>query len=407
MAIRSWNDDGSELRVPTVAETINLNGIGQTLAALVMPAPKTDWEAVMSGRDLTHTRSAWNFGMSPSNKPFYESTTTGGGSITQQPDTDGVLTDSQWYIIVYTANPTRSFHIFDLDATTWTHLGNDLGPGALDDAGPSDFIEFGRNIAYGFELNALVAIAAIWDVGLSEAEIEALSATLATGDWFNHDIPPRGLWSFNQALVGDDVYDVMGNHDTITGSITSDTDLVGRTDTTIVTGSDPPGWDLTIPPPVLDFKIYLSGGASNEVGSASIGGPMSSTLASDVFDDVSATQALVGMVDYRLVYVRNNEPAADGSIVGFISDQLPDAGHEIAVGAATEAAGVEVTPIANDTTAPAGVTFAAPTDLGSAADLGTVTTETMKGVWLRRTTPPASADSPTNPWEVTIEVTPL
>lgn len=404
MAVRSWSDDGSELRVGTVAGSDIADPVF-TLAALVKPSAKTDWEAIMSARDLVNGRTAWTFGMSSADKPFFLVTQPGGGTQTTI-STGAALTDGEWYVVVYVSRPARQFSVYSLTAGTWVHSPGDLA-GGMDTPGSSGYISFGRDVQYNFNLKARMALCAVWDSGLTDGQIEALAAGAGNADWTAHAAPAAGLWPFTQESVSEDVPDVMDNHAAITGAITGDADLNGRTGTAVVTGEDPPDWDLTIPAPALAFALRLAGGAANEVPADSIGGAMSSTVADDVFDAVGATPAALGQVDYRLVYVLNQEEATDGDISGYVSvQQTTPAGHEIALGAATEAADVAVSPIADDTTAPAGVSFSAPASSGAAVALGSVPAGSFKGVWLRRTIPPGTADASSNPWQVSIVVTP-
>lgn len=160
-------------------------------------------------------------------------------------------------------------------------------------------------------------------------------------------------------------------------------------------------------PAPLAFSVRLSGGAANADPALSIGGAQSSVAAnSHLFDDVSDSQAVAGLVDYRLVYVHNDEATTDGNVVAYVSGQL-ESGRELALGAAVEASGVEVAELASDTTAPAGVTFAAPTSSGEGVDLGTVAAGEGKGLFVRRTVNAATAPDITNPAQITFVIDPL
>jgi hypothetical protein len=164
---------------------------------------------------------------------------------------------------------------------------------------------------------------------------------------------------------------------------------------------------IAAPPPPLQFDIRLTGGAANTDPRLSIGGAASSTLAgADFLDDVAYTEAGAGMTDYRAVYVKNNESADAGGVTAWISQQLTG-GPLLAIGVATEAAGTPPAAVANDQTAPSGVTFSAPASFGAGIDLGTIGAGQGRGLWIRRTTPPGTLPDATNPWEISLRTSPL
>ena len=111
-----------------------------------------------------------------------------------------------------------------------------------------------------------------------------------------------------------------------------------------------------------DFITRLSGGASNSVGNAALGGAKSSNAISstvdELFDAVSAAQAAAGLVEYRCVYLHNAN-ATDSMIdaVVFVAANTPLAGTTLDIGVGTSAVNGTEQTIANEATAPSGVTF--------------------------------------------------
>jgi hypothetical protein len=171
---------------------------------------------------------------------------------------------------------------------------------------------------------------------------------------------------------------------------------VARITMAVRTGSDGPG--------PLPFELRLSGGASNADPTLSIGGAQSSVeVGTDLFDDVTYADTQAGFTDYRLIYVHNSDTGIAGNVLAYVSSQL-ETGRTMSLGVATEASGVTVTAVANDSTAPAGVTFSAPTSIGTAVDVGPVAPGQAKGLWLRRSVVAATASDPVNPWAVALEV---
>lgn len=149
-----------------------------------------------------------------------------------------------------------------------------------------------------------------------------------------------------------------------------------------------------------DLKWYMSGGSSNTTPDNSIGGGPSTEATGEitatpmrVFDKVTGPQSDDGHTDYRLVYVKNDHATLtleDAKL--YIEANTPDAGSHIEVGLAATAKGnaaAQTEPtIANETTAPAGVTFTQPTETGTGSaiplDIDNLAAQNYKGIWIKR-----------------------
>lgn len=138
---------------------------------------------------------------------------------------------------------------------------------------------------------------------------------------------------------------------------------------------------------------YLSGGSGNTSATASLGGARSSTVATQaLFDAVTASEAAAGRVEYRCVYVRNEDPALslDDVVVSVLSDTTSTS-TSIAVGVGTSPINGTEQQIGSETTPPAGVTF------GSSASLGSIPALSHRAYWERRSvnavTQPLQADN--------------
>jgi hypothetical protein len=138
-----------------------------------------------------------------------------------------------------------------------------------------------------------------------------------------------------------------------------------------------------------DFVTRLSGGAANSVGNASLGGAKSSTVAPStidgLFDQTSATEATAGDVEYRCIYLHNNYSADMQVTVVWISANTPNAATTMAIGLGTSAINGTEQTIANESTAPVGVTFSEPATQGAGLSIGTIPAGQHKAFWLRRT----------------------
>lgn len=144
-----------------------------------------------------------------------------------------------------------------------------------------------------------------------------------------------------------------------------------------------------------DFELRLSGGAGNTAPASAIGGAMSTagggeiTTAGDLnnlFDDVSDAEALAGDTEYRCVYIKNAHATLTAqSVLVYLASLTTSPSTEYAIGAATEGPNATVAAVANEGTAPAGVTFSSPTTSGAAVALGDLDPGEYHGFWIRRT----------------------
>jgi hypothetical protein len=163
---------------------------------------------------------------------FVDSTNTTNGSVT-------VVNADGWVVFVVTkasGTATPRFHLRKLTAATTTR-GN--GAGTLANGSviaSTDRVEFGKD-EYFNRSNGLIALAGIWNVALTDAQVDELWANLKTTDWRdNSGGTPLAYWEFNQDSVTTAVVDLSGGGANETA----------RTGTSVVTGDDPPGWTFGI-----------------------------------------------------------------------------------------------------------------------------------------------------------------
>ena len=135
-----------------------------------------------------------------------------------------------------------------------------------------------------------------------------------------------------------------------------------------------------------DIQYRLSGGSSNSAPAASLGGVKSSTAASNYFDDVSSAEASAGDTEYRCVYVHNNHGTL--SLIGakvFIQTNTPSSDTDVAIGLGSSAINGTEQTVADESTAPTGVSFSAPTTFAGGLAIGDLAAGAHKAVWVRRT----------------------
>lgn len=140
-----------------------------------------------------------------------------------------------------------------------------------------------------------------------------------------------------------------------------------------------------------DLHYPLSGGTSNTDPNASLGGVISTTdivdnVSQNLFQNVTGAQSLAGFIDYRGIYVKNAH--ASLTLIGakiWIQQQPTATGDATAIGLDPNGLNVTMETIANETTAPAGVSFSAPANFAAGLSLGDIPHGQFYGVWVRRT----------------------
>jgi hypothetical protein len=136
-----------------------------------------------------------------------------------------------------------------------------------------------------------------------------------------------------------------------------------------------------------DLKLRLTGGAANANPNASLGGAKSTTeWSSAIFDNVGGDESAAGDVEYRCVCVHNNH----GSLTAvsariWIQVQTPSAATSVSVGLGTSAINGTEQTVANENTAPTGVTFSEPADRAGSLLIGDIPPGQHKATWIRRT----------------------
>lgn len=139
-----------------------------------------------------------------------------------------------------------------------------------------------------------------------------------------------------------------------------------------------------------DIQFRLSGGAANSNVDASLGGAKSSVQIVDaslnnLFDQVSGGESSAGDVEYRCFYIHNAHATLtlEGAVLWFVSN-TPSPGTllELGLGGAVNAVAGTV---ANESTAPAGVAFSAPSTKATGLIIGNIPPGQHQAVWLRRT----------------------
>lgn len=145
-----------------------------------------------------------------------------------------------------------------------------------------------------------------------------------------------------------------------------------------------------------EIQYRLSGGAANSNANASLGGAKSSVAAPlGLFDDVTSAESAAGDIEYRCFYVHNNNGtlALQNAVIWIDTNTT---GNRIAIGLGSSAVNGTEQTVANEGTAPSGVTFSQPANKGAGIALGNIPAGQHRAVWIRRTiaaSTPASNDT--------------
>ncbi len=118
---------------------------------------------------------------------------------------------------------------------------------------------------------------------------------------------------------------------------------------------------------------------------------VSGTALNNLFDDVSGPENSAGDTEYRCIFIHNAHASLTYyNPVVYISNET-SGGASIAIGVDTTAASpigsssAQALQVADENTAPSGVTFSSPTTLATGLELGDIPAGYCKAIWLKRT----------------------
>lgn len=145
-----------------------------------------------------------------------------------------------------------------------------------------------------------------------------------------------------------------------------------------------------------NVKFRLSGGAANPLGDSSLGGVISSELMpaslNALFDRVNSAEALAGDVEYRCVYLKNSHATLTlYAATVWLAANTPSPDTSVSIGLGTAAVNATEQTVADESTAPSGVSFSAPASYGAGLVIGDIPPGQHKAVWIRRTVSAAAA----------------
>ena len=144
-------------------------------------------------------------------------------------------------------------------------------------------------------------------------------------------------------------------------------------------GGSTPGNSTAIANPNLWLGNFMS---STQLTAASL---------NNAFDDVSGAENAASTVDYRCLFIHQSNATDTATVCRIWLNSETAGGAVAAIGLdpaglkAANSATAQAATIANETTAPAGVTFTAPTTDAGGLAIANMTAATCVAVWVRRT----------------------
>jgi len=156
------------------------------------------------------------------------------------------------------------------------------------------------------------------------------------------------------------------------------------------------------------YKLSINSSPGDSAAQAdpndSIGGYISTTQITDatgqnLFDDITGARNEALEVDYRGFFVHNNHGSLTWqSVVVWLSAEVAG-GADTAIAldgigaTAVNSGSTQMERLPDDTTAPTGESFSAPTTKGTGLSIGNLTSDQVHGIWVRRTATNSAAQS--------------
>jgi hypothetical protein len=158
----------------------------------------------------------------------------------------------------------------------------------------------------------------------------------------------------------------------------------------------------------LLYKFSTTAGSAGNSGSGTASGSLGKYISTtqwtggslhDLFDIITGDENAASTVDYRCIFIHNNH----GSLTWqapflWISSEVAG-GANIALGVDTTAASAiggasaQAVTIANEITAPAGITFTSPTTKGAGIAISDIPAGSCRAFWVRRTATNSAAQA--------------
>lgn len=137
-----------------------------------------------------------------------------------------------------------------------------------------------------------------------------------------------------------------------------------------------------------EIKEYRSTFTASSIDS--LGGAITATEITDntthnIWDVVSSTESNSGDTEYRCIYVKNtNGTLTLQAAKVWIATNTPSTDTSVEIGLGTSAVNGTEQTVANESTAPSGVTFSTAAGEGNALTIGDIPSGQHKAIWIKR-----------------------
>src|SRR5687768_11458567 len=136
---------------------------------------------------------------------------------------------------------------------------------------------------------------------------------------------------------------------------------------------------------IKEYKSTFSAGGIDSLGGAITATEITDNTTHNIWDVVSSTESNTGDTEYRCIYVKNtNATLTLESAKVWIATNTPSTDTSVEIGLGTSAVNGTEQTVANESTAPSGVTFSTAAGEGNALTIGNIPNGQHKAIWIKR-----------------------
>jgi hypothetical protein len=136
---------------------------------------------------------------------------------------------------------------------------------------------------------------------------------------------------------------------------------------------------------IKEYKSTFSNGGIDSLGGAITATEITDNTTHNIWDLVSSVESSAGDTEYRCIYMKNTHGSLTlQSAKVWIQTQSPSTDTSIEIGLGTSAVNATEQTVANENTAPSGVTFGTAAGEGNALSIGNVPSGQHKAIWIKR-----------------------
>jgi hypothetical protein len=143
---------------------------------------------------------------------------------------------------------------------------------------------------------------------------------------------------------------------------------------------------------IKEYKSTFSASGIDSLGGAITATEITDNTTHNIWDLVSSAESSTGKTEYRCIYVKNTHGSLTlQSAKVWIQTQTPSTDTSIEIGLGSSAVNGTEQTVANENTAPSGVTFGTAAGEGNALSIGNIPSGQHKAIWIKRIVGAAAA----------------